>query len=71
MVHTLSHPALSILPVHFAESTIWKASFYIVLVGIAAAGWLLSKDKEKFQEKWYAKRNLFKGKNKIYFLYSG
>lgn len=51
MIHTLSHPALSILPVHFAESTVWKASFYIVLVAIAAAGWLLSKDKEKSQEK--------------------
>jgi YkoY family integral membrane protein len=45
-VYTLSHPALAILSEDFAHSTLWKVSFYVVLVGIAAAGWFFSKDKE-------------------------
>lgn len=44
-VLTLSHPALGIISEHFAHSTLWKTTFYIVLVGIAASGWFLSKDK--------------------------
>ncbi|MEH7503684.1 TerC family protein [Neobacillus drentensis] len=44
-VYTLSHPALAILSEEFAHSTGWKVSFYVVLVGIAAAGWFFSKDK--------------------------
>jgi YkoY family integral membrane protein len=44
-VYTLSHPALGILNEEFAHSTGWKISFYVVLVGIAAAGWFFSKDK--------------------------
>jgi YkoY family integral membrane protein len=44
-VYTLSHPALAILSEEFAHSTAWKVSFYVVLVGIAAAGWFFSKDK--------------------------
>ncbi|WLR51181.1 TerC family protein [Bacillus tianshenii] len=47
VVHTLSHPELAILPVHFAESTAWKATFYIVLVLIALGGWFLSSKKEE------------------------
>ena len=43
-VYTLSHPSLAILSEEFAHSTEWKVSFYLVLVGIAAAGWFLSKD---------------------------
>lgn len=43
-VHTLSHPGLSILSEGFAESAGWKVTFYIVLVGIVAAGWFFSKD---------------------------
>lgn len=46
-VYTLSHPALAILSEEFAHSTQWKLSFYIVLVGIAAAGWFFSKDKDQ------------------------
>ena len=47
-VYTLSHPQLAILSEEFAHSTEWKVSFYLVLVGIAAAGWLFSKvGKEK------------------------
>ena len=45
-VYTLSHPALALLSEEFAHSTIWKVSFYAVLVGIAAAGWFFSKEKE-------------------------
>jgi len=44
-VYTLSHPALSVLSEEFSHSTEWKVSFYLVLVGIAAGGWFLSKDK--------------------------
>lgn len=43
-VYTLSHPSLSILNEEFAHSTEWKISFYVVLVGIAIAGWFLSKE---------------------------
>jgi YkoY family integral membrane protein len=48
-VYTLSHPALGILSEEFAHSTQWKLSFYLVLVGIAAAGWFFSKDKSQKQ----------------------
>lgn len=49
-VYTLSHPALGVLDEHFAHSTAWKSTFYIVLIAIAAAGWFLSKDKAKEKE---------------------
>ncbi|WP_017812533.1 TerC family protein [Paenibacillus shenyangensis] len=41
-VITLAHPSLAIISEHFPENSIWKLSFYIVLVGIALAGWFLS-----------------------------
>lgn len=50
-VLTLAHPSVGVLSEEFAHSTAWKASFYIVLVGIAVAGWLLSKDKSAEPEK--------------------
>lgn len=43
-VITLAHPSLGVLSEDFAHSTWWKATFYIVLVLIAAIGWFLSKD---------------------------
>ncbi|MDF2858970.1 MAG: rane protein ykoY [Neobacillus sp.] len=43
-VYTLSHPSLALLNPEFAHSTEWKVTFYLVLVGIAVAGWFLSKD---------------------------
>lgn len=46
-VYTLCHPALSILPEAFAHSTVWKITFYVVLVSIALAGWFLSKEKKE------------------------
>ncbi|MED3624064.1 TerC family protein [Bacillus thermocopriae] len=45
-VYTLSHPSLRILSEEFAHSTAWKVIFYVVLAGIAAAGWMFSKDKK-------------------------
>jgi YkoY family integral membrane protein len=44
-VYTLSHPSLAILNEEFSHSTEWKVTFYVVLVGIAVAGFLFSKDK--------------------------
>jgi YkoY family integral membrane protein len=46
-VYTLSHPALAILNEDFAHSTEWKVTFYVVLVGIAAAGWFFSKEQSE------------------------
>ncbi|WP_071460488.1 TerC family protein [Bacillus massilinigeriensis] len=46
-VYTLSHPSLGVLSEEFSHSTAWKGTFYVVLVGIAAAGWFLSKDKDE------------------------
>lgn len=45
-VLTLSHPAIALLPHDFPSNPIWKISFYVVLVGIAAAGWFLSKSEK-------------------------
>jgi len=41
-VITLAHPSLGVLSEDFAHSTWWKATFYVVLVVIAALGWFLS-----------------------------
>ncbi|MCL6604640.1 MAG: TerC family protein [Paenibacillus sp.] len=41
-VITLAHPSLGVLSEDFAHSTWWKATFYVVLVLIAALGWFLS-----------------------------
>ncbi|TDL80512.1 TerC family protein [Peribacillus frigoritolerans] len=46
-VYTLSHPELAILSEGFAKSPAWKITFYVVLVGIALAGWFLSKEKKE------------------------
>lgn len=46
-VITLAHPSIGVISEHFAHSTGWKLTFYIVLVIIAALGWFLSSDKEK------------------------
>ncbi|MFB5663865.1 TerC family protein [Alteribacillus sp. HJP-4] len=48
-VYTLAHPALGIIPEDFAHSTLWKTTFYIVLVLIAASGWFLSKKEPDLQ----------------------
>ncbi len=50
LVQTLSHPAVAIVSEGFSHSTAWKATFYIVLIGIAVAGWFLSKNHETEME---------------------
>ena len=49
VVLTLSHEKLQILPTEFPHSTIWKTTFWVVLVGIALYGYLVgvSNDRKK------------------------
>ncbi|MCP3027480.1 TerC family protein [Halobacillus sp. A5] len=49
VVSTLAHPNIQVLDEHFAHSTLWKVSFYTILVGIAVAGWFLSGKKNTEQ----------------------
>ena len=44
-VLTLGHPDIGVLSYEFAHSVEWKLFFYTVLIGIAAAGWFLTKEK--------------------------
>ncbi|KKK37467.1 membrane protein [Mesobacillus campisalis] len=46
-VLTLGHPDIGVLSYEFAHSTEWKLFFYTVLIGIAAAGWFLTKEKKE------------------------
>jgi predicted tellurium resistance membrane protein TerC len=48
-VLTLGHRDVGVISYEFAHSTTWKLVFYTVLIGIAAAGWFLSKEKEQEQ----------------------
>lgn len=48
-VLTLGHPDVGVISYEFAHSSAWKLTFYIVLIGIAATGWFLSKDKSAEQ----------------------
>lgn len=52
VVLTLSHEQLQILPTDFPHSTIWKTTFWVVLVGIALYGYLVgvSNDRKKNKE---------------------
>lgn len=45
-VITLAHPDVGFIDSHFPHNTIWKISFYVVLVAIAALGWFLSSKEE-------------------------
>lgn len=49
-VLTLGHESIGIISYEFAHSTTWKIIFYGVLIGIAVAGWFLSKKKEDVQQ---------------------
>ncbi|UQD53166.1 hypothetical protein C0971_14900 [Bacillus methanolicus] len=49
-VYTLSHPALSVLPENFAKSPEWKITFYVILILIAACGWIFSKEKPSIEK---------------------
>ncbi|RFU60004.1 TerC family protein [Bacillus sp. V59.32b] len=46
-VFTLAHPSIAVLDEHFPESTGWKATFWIVLIGIAVGGFLFSNKKDR------------------------
>lgn len=43
---TLAHKDVSLIPEGFPHSTLWKVTFYVVLVGIAVVGWFTSNIKE-------------------------
>lgn len=45
-VLTLGHKDVGIIPYEFAHSTLWKLTFYIVLIVIGVAGWFLSGKKQ-------------------------
>ncbi|RLL48294.1 hypothetical protein D8M04_03195 [Oceanobacillus piezotolerans] len=49
-VLTLGHKDIAIIPYDFAHSTEWKIFFYTVLIGIAAAGWFLTKEKKETEK---------------------
>lgn len=44
-VHTLAHPGVAIIDEHFPESGLWKSIFWVVLLGIAVGGYLISRKK--------------------------
>ncbi|WP_102261237.1 TerC family protein [Mesobacillus jeotgali] len=44
-VLTLGHKDIGVISYEFAHSVEWKLFFYTVLVGIAATGWFMSKEK--------------------------
>lgn len=44
---TLAHPDVLFIPESFPHSTVWKVTFYVVLVGIAVVGWFTSSAKKE------------------------
>ncbi|WP_223701845.1 TerC family protein [Sutcliffiella deserti] len=42
LIFTLAHPSVGVLPYHFPHSPLFKTMFWIVLIGIAAGGWIVS-----------------------------
>ncbi|TFB18924.1 hypothetical protein E3U55_11680 [Filobacillus milosensis] len=49
-VITLSHEDIGWIPYDFAHSTLWKATFYIILVIIAVIGWFSSSKEDDEDE---------------------
>ena len=47
LVMTLAHEKLQIIDVGFPHSTLWKSTFWIVLVGIALQGYLVGMRKDR------------------------
>mgnify|MGYP001221491179 FL=1 len=45
-VYTLSHPNVGFIYEGFPETTVWKFTFWAVLIGIAVIGFIISKRKE-------------------------
>lgn len=50
VVLTLAHDKVALIPHDFPHSTLWKVTFWIVLVAIAAGGYFFSVAKNKKQE---------------------
>lgn len=50
-MYTLSHPDLGYLPEAFVKTPAWKITFWVVLLGIFAGGWFLSKEADKTFDK--------------------
>lgn len=50
-VLTLAHEDVALIPHAFPHSTLWKVIFYVVLVGIAVVGWIVSGKQVKKEEK--------------------
>lgn len=46
-VLTLAHPGLAIIPESFPSSTVWTATFWVVLLGLVAWGYIASKREQK------------------------
>lgn len=51
LVMTLSHEAVGLVPLTWAESFAWKLTFYLVLVAIAACGWIFSRSAQSVHSK--------------------
>jgi YkoY family integral membrane protein len=49
-IFTLAHPSVGVLPHHFPHSPLFKALFWIVLIGIAVGGWIVSGKNKVVQE---------------------
>ncbi|MCP8968505.1 TerC family protein [Ectobacillus ponti] len=45
-VYAMAHPSLHIISHDFAHSGLWKGMFWVILLGIGAGGWFLSKEKK-------------------------
>ncbi len=51
VVMTLAHPELQIINPEFPHSTLWKSTFWIVLVGIALDGYFIGVRKDRKRKK--------------------
>ena len=48
-IYTLGHPEVNILSNSFAHGSVWKVSFWVVFIGICAAGWFMSENKAQLE----------------------
>lgn len=49
-VFTFAHPQVGVLDPHFPETAVWKITFWLVLILVAAGGYIVSGKKIKVQE---------------------
>lgn len=47
----LAHEDVLLIPQEFPQSTIWKVTFYVVLIAIAVLGWVMSSVKNEIETK--------------------